>query len=79
VAVVILAVAGWKAFTVFSGVRATPPPVSQEFGGVAAVAEVLFTRYMVQFQIIGVLLIAVVVGVVALTKRAARGNGPRGR
>jgi NADH-quinone oxidoreductase subunit J len=79
VAVAILAVAGWKAFTVLSGVRATRPPVSQEFGGVTAVAEILFTRYVVQFQIIGVLLMAVVVGVVALTKRASRGSDSRGR
>ncbi len=60
----------WKAFGVLAGVRAIAPPVSREFGGVASVAEILFTRYLVQFQLVGLLLLAVVVGVVVLAKRA---------
>jgi NADH-quinone oxidoreductase subunit J len=59
----------WKAFAVLAGVRAIAPPVSKEFGGVAAVAEILFSRYIVAFQIVGVLLLAVIVGVVVLAKR----------
>lgn len=64
----------WKAFAVLAGVRAIAPPVSKEFGGVAAVAEILFTRYIVQFQIVGVLLLAVIVGVVVLAKRHPGGT-----
>ncbi|HZM15365.1 MAG TPA: NADH-quinone oxidoreductase subunit J [Candidatus Krumholzibacteria bacterium] len=59
-----------KAFGVLAGVLAVPPPVSKDWGGVASVAEILFTRYLVPFQIVGVLLLAVVVAVVALAKRA---------
>ena len=67
---VIAAAVGWKALGVLAGVRAVAPPVSKEWGGVASVAEILFTRYLVPFQIVGLLLLAVVVGVVALAKRA---------
>jgi len=63
------AVLGWKALGVLAGARAVAPPVSKEWGGVASVAEILFTRYMVALQIVGLLLLAVVVAVVVLAKR----------
>ena len=67
----VAAAAAWKAFGVLGSVRVEPPRLSPEFGNVAAVAELLFSRYILQFQIVGVLLLAVVVGVVALAKRRA--------
>ena len=63
------AVVAWKVFGVLSGVRWEPPHLSKEFGSVAAVAELLFSRYVVQFQLVGLLLLAVIVAVVGLAKR----------
>ncbi|MFQ5598916.1 MAG: NADH-quinone oxidoreductase subunit J [Candidatus Krumholzibacteriia bacterium] len=63
------ALVAWKAFAVLAGVRGEAPPVSKEFGGVAAIAELLFTRYIVQFEVIGVLLLTVVVAVIVMAKR----------
>jgi NADH-quinone oxidoreductase subunit J len=78
VGALVVAVAAWKAFAVLSNTRAEAPAVSKEFGGVAAVAEILFTRYIVQFQIMGVLLLAVVVAVVVLAKRSDPDNASGG-
>ena len=69
VGALVAAVVAWKAFGVLSAARGDAPSVSKEFGGVAAVAELLFTRYIVQFQLVGLLLLSVVVAVVALAKR----------
>ena len=67
----IAAALGWKAFGVLASTRdAVAPPVSRDWGGVASVAEILFTHYVVPFQIVGLLLLAVVVAVVVLAKRA---------
>jgi NADH-quinone oxidoreductase subunit J len=79
VGTLVVAVAAWKAFAVLAGARAEPPAVSKEFGSVAAVAEILFTRYLVQFQIVGVLLLAVTVAVVVLAKRRPPPEGDDGR
>ncbi len=65
---VVVAVA-WKALRVLSTARAEPPPVDQAFGTIAAVSELLFTRYILQFEIVSVLLLAVIVAVVVLVKR----------
>ena len=67
------AAVGWKTFGILAGAdtrAAVAPPVSKDWGGVASVAEILFTRYVVPFQIVGLLLLAVVVAVVVLAKRA---------
>lgn len=79
VGALVVVVAAWKAFAVLGGARAEAPAVSKEFGSVAAVAEVLFTRYLVQFQIVGVLLLAVTVAVVVLAKRRSGSEEDRGR
>jgi NADH-quinone oxidoreductase subunit J len=67
---VVLAVA-YKALTILAGVRAEPAPLDENFGGVAPVASVLFTRYVLQFEIVSILLMAVIVGVIVLVKRRA--------
>jgi NADH-quinone oxidoreductase subunit J len=67
-AVVVIFVA-FKAFVVLASVRTTAPPVSPEFGSVASVSELLFSRYILQFEMIGVLLLAVTVAVVVMAKR----------
>ena len=43
--------------------------VSAGFGSVAGVAELLFTRYLFSFEVVGVLLLAAVIGVVVLAMR----------
>lgn len=58
-----------KAFVVLASARAVAPQVSPEFGSVASVSELLFSRYILQFEIIGVLLLAVTVAVVVMAKR----------
>lgn len=65
---VVLAV-GWKAFQVLRDVEIDRPAVDPGFGSVAGVAEILFTRWVLQFEIVSVLLLAVIVAVVVLVKR----------
>ena len=62
-------VVAWKAFGPLHAVQQQAPRVPKDFGSVASVAEVLFTQYVVHFQILGVLLLAVTIGVVVLAKR----------
>jgi NADH-quinone oxidoreductase subunit J len=59
----------WKAISVLGGVRGDARPVPEEFGSVAAVSELLFSRYVLQFEIVSVLLLAVMIAVVVLAKR----------
>jgi NADH-quinone oxidoreductase subunit J len=52
--------------------RGTPPAtaaVEARFGGVAAVAERLFTAYLLSFELTSLLLLVAVVGAVAIAKR----------
>jgi len=66
----VVAVLAWKALAVLEAVPRLPaPPVAPDFGGVAAVSEALFSRFVVQFEVVSVLLLAVIVGVVVLAKR----------
>lgn len=65
---VVIAVA-WKALGVLARVRAEPPLLEARFGSVAAVSQLLFTRYVLQFEIVSVLLLSVIVAVVVLAKR----------
>jgi len=62
-------VVAWKAFGPLNELQEHAPRVAKDFGNVASVAEILFSQYIVHFQIIGVLLLAVTVGVVVLAKR----------
>jgi len=67
-AVVVGAVA-WKALGVLAGVRAESRPVGPSFGSVASVSGLLFSHYVLQFEVVSVLLLAVIVAVVVLAKR----------
>jgi NADH-quinone oxidoreductase subunit J len=69
-ALVVLGVA-WKAFSVLAATRADRPPVADSFGTVAGVSTLLFTRYVLQFEVVSILLMAVIVAVVVLAKRRA--------
>jgi len=65
----VVAAAAVKGLAVLGGVQSDLPVVDARFGSVAGVAEVLFTRYVLQFEIVSILLLAVIVAVVVLAKR----------
>jgi NADH-quinone oxidoreductase subunit J len=77
--------AGWKALAVLGRVEAEPASVGPGFGTVAGVSEVLFTRWVLQFEIVSILLMAVIAAVVrrgagqAPPVSRARGSRVRGR
>ena len=53
-------------------------PVAAGFGSVESVASLLFTRYLVPFEITSLLLVVAMVGAVVLARRAAAGSGAAG-
>jgi NADH-quinone oxidoreductase subunit J len=65
----IVALVAWQAFAVLASRRDPLPRVSKDFGSVDSVAELLFTRYILQFEIIGLLLLTVTVAVVVMARR----------
>lgn len=72
VATLVVAAVAWQAMRVLADTaNATPAPLPPGFGTVAGVAEVLFTRWVLQFELISILLLAVIVAVVVLIKRRA--------
>jgi NADH-quinone oxidoreductase subunit J len=60
---------GFKTLQALWNVEAERAEVGTDFGGVARVAELLFTRYVLQFEIVSILLMAVIVAVVLLARR----------
>ncbi len=60
--------AGFFAETIAVSVL-TGPPATDGFGSVENVAKLLFTRYLYPFELTAVLLLAAVVGAVAIAKR----------
>lgn len=60
---------GVKALRALWNVEAERAEVPADFGGVARVSEILFTRYVLQFEIVSILLLAVIVAVVLLARR----------
>jgi NADH-quinone oxidoreductase subunit J len=72
VATLVVAAVAWKAMGALDDTRgAVTPALAPEFGTVAGVAEVLFTRWILQFELVSILLLAVIVAVVVLVKRRA--------
>ena len=65
----VVAAVAWKSLRVLAGARAEAPPVEAAWGSVASVSQLLFTRYVLQFEIVSVLLLAVIVAVVVLVRR----------
>ncbi len=57
------------AFVLRSTVFATPGPAAPVPGGVEAVGRLLFTDYLFPFEVTSFLLLAALIGVMALTKR----------
>lgn len=68
----------------FRGLSGAPPPASEEaatFGDPASLGALLFTQYMLPFQITGIILLIAVVGVVVLNQRGRQSvpaNPPAG-
>ena len=60
---------GVKALQALWNVEAERAEVPADFGSVARVSEILFTRYALQFEIVSILLLAVIVAVVLLARR----------
>lgn len=65
----VVAALGWKSLAVLASVRMSAPELSPSFGTVAGVSRLLFTQYVLQFEVISILLLAVIVAVVVLAKR----------
>jgi NADH-quinone oxidoreductase subunit J len=65
--------AGLVSFAVLAGfiarVRLAAPPLPAGFGEARSIAELLFTRYLLPFEIVSVVLLVAIVGAVVLTKR----------
>lgn len=55
-----------------SGALAPAGVIQADFGSTAAVGEILFTKYLLPFEIASVLLLAALVGAVVLTKTRLR-------
>jgi NADH-quinone oxidoreductase subunit J len=72
--VLLLLVAVLLRSTVLAG-QAPRPPVP---GGVEAVGRLLFTDYLFPFEVTSILLLAAIVGVMALTRRSRPGEAERG-
>jgi NADH-quinone oxidoreductase subunit J len=58
-------------FTFFSHTQAamTPQPLPASYGSIASLAQVLFSNYLVAFEVTSILLLAAVVGAIALARR----------
>lgn len=65
----VVALLGVKAMAALWNVEAEPAELPPDFGSVARVGELLFTRYTLQFEIVSILLLAVIVAVVVLARR----------
>lgn len=71
IATVLVAAVGWKLLGILGRPAAEAPAVEPEFGTIRAVSELLFTEWVLQFEVVSILLLAVIVAVIALAKRRA--------
>ena len=69
VLILICAVAAYGFIAVLSQIPATDLPVAAGFGDVEGVGLLMLGKYLYQFEVISVLLLAAVVGVVLLAKK----------
>ena len=65
----VLVIKGVFLRTATTGIISMP---TEEFGSVAAVAKMLFTRYLYPFELTGILLLAAIVGAVVMAKQDDR-------
>jgi len=61
--------AGAKLVTLFTGARGAWPEVGREFGTVREVGKILYTDYLLAFEIAGIFLLAGLVGAVVMGKQ----------
>jgi NADH-quinone oxidoreductase subunit J len=63
-------------FAIFVHIPAamTPKPLPAEYGSIASLAHLLFSSYLVAFEITSILLLAAVVGAIALARRVQRAD-----
>jgi NADH-quinone oxidoreductase subunit J len=52
------------------------PPVGQAFGSPAAVGDLLFSEYILPFEVTSLLLLVAMVGAIVLTRRPKRTEAP---
>jgi len=67
-------------FAFFTQVPATAPPPANppaDYGSVSQLAIALFSNYLIAFEVTSILLLAAVVGAVALARRAPADTEPR--
>lgn len=82
-ALALVAVTGIMLFSPAAGASLTTPKpladpsLAQVYGGPASVGEVLFARYLLPFQVVGILLLVAMIGAVVLTKDEERRAGRR--
>lgn len=74
--ILVLGFVGWRLTVVlFAARRAATPP--EDFGTVAAVADELFGRAIVPFEIVSILLLVAVIGAIAVAKGRLASRRPR--
>ncbi|MCP4005974.1 MAG: NADH-quinone oxidoreductase subunit J [bacterium] len=66
----LLGAGAFKLSMILAGARSSFPEVDASYGTTRAVAEILFTDYVLVFELAGVLLLAGIVAAVALAKRS---------
>jgi NADH-quinone oxidoreductase subunit J len=66
---VVCAVACGLTLHALSGIRMGSRPAPPEFGTAAAVSQILFTRMLFPFEIVGLILLVGILGAVALAKK----------
>lgn len=71
IATVVVAAVGWKVLGPLARTGADLAPIEPSFGTIRAVSELLFTQWVLQFEVVSILLLAVIVAVIALAKRRA--------
>lgn len=71
IATVVVAAVGWKALGTLGRTTADRATVDPSFGTIRAVSQELFTKWVLQFEVVSILLLAVILAVIVLAKRRA--------
>lgn len=61
-------------FFVHTPVAMTPNPLPANYGSIASLSNLLFSNYLVAFEVTSILLLAAVVGAIALARRVGRAD-----
>jgi NADH-quinone oxidoreductase subunit J len=57
-------------------VAMTPAPLPADYGSIASLAHLLFSSYLIAFEVTSILLLAAIVGAIALARRVRRADEP---